>query len=864
MTTEEKATPAMAQYLAAKQQNPDALLFFRMGDFYELFYEDAKEASRALGLTLTSRSKGDGAIPMAGVPVRAVDGYLKRLVQKGYRVAICEQTQDPKEAKGLVERKVVRVVTPGTLTEDSLLDGKKKNLLLALVRRSGLAGLAWVELSTGELQVCEVRAERLPDELARLEAAEVLVPEDDLELLEQLKAWQISVTRRAPYDFGRETSQRKLCAFFGLKTLAGFGVEELHLATGAAGALVEYLEQTQLQALPHVRKIEVWQRGKFMTLDRATRSSLELVETMRGDGAGTSLLAIVDRTSTPMGARLLREHMLAPLADLEEIRARQDAVADLHDQPSVLARIRDALSAVLDLERLAARVATGRAHGRDMQALAASLARVPELRLALADVRSPTLLALRESLDPLADVRQRITDSLHEDPPLTLKDGGLIRDGFDTELDELRVLARDSKDWIARFQSREIERTGIATLKVGFNAVFGYYIEITHSHKDVPVPAGYVRKQTTKNSERYVTDELKTFETKVLRSEELGKQREYELFLAMRDAVARETSRLLTTAEHIAELDVHASHATCARERAYRRPQVDDSLVLKIEDGRHPVIEATHGATKFVPNDSDLDPPQRRLALLFGPNMAGKSTYIRQNALIVVLAQIGAFVPAKSARIGLVDRVFTRVGASDDIARGSSTFMVEMVETANILNNATARSLVILDEVGRGTSTYDGLSLAWAIAEDLHDRIGCRALFATHYHQLCDLAGPGKGIVNLRVAVQEWGEEIVFLHRIEPGGTDRSYGLHVARLAGIPRQVIERAKAVLAKIEAEGEHVGEALQTAQKARALPQQGKLFDSPREKAWKELERLDLDSLTPLQALQKLADWKRSAQS
>jgi DNA mismatch repair protein MutS len=572
------------------------------------------------------------------------------------------------------------------------------------------------------------------------------------------------------------------------------------------------------------------------------------------------VLSILDRTHTPMGARLLRGWLLAPLTDPVAIAARQQAVAELHGDTALRDELRAGLERILDLERLTARAAFGRAHGRDLVGLRQSLDQLPAIRSRLQGCASATLRQLGTDLDPLSDLASAIAATLVDEPPLALKEGGLVRPGLHAELDELREMARDSTAWMARYQEQLIQRTGIGSLKVGFNRVFGYYIEVTHTHKEVALPPEFVRKQTTKNAERYVTDDLRTFEGKILKAEESSRDLEYDLFVELRERVAAEAGRLQRTAALIAELDVQCGLATVARERNYCRPVVDDSRTLRIEDGRHPVIEATHAAGSFVANDTDLDPPARSLVLLTGPNMAGKSTWIRQNALIVLLAQIGSFVPAREARIGVCDRVFTRVGGADDISRGASTFMVEMTETANILNNATARSLVILDEVGRGTSTYDGLSLAWAIAEDLHERIGCRALFATHYHQLMDLAGPGKGIVNCRVAVREWGDEIVFLHRIESGGTDRSYGLHVARLAGIPPGVIGRARTVLDKLEEEGDVVQQALTTAQKRGRGPKQKELFAPPPDPIVEELRGLDLDGLTPRQALEMLASWQQ----
>ena len=783
----------------------------------------------------------------------------------GHRVAICEQLQDPREAKGVVDRAVVRVITPGTLTEDNLLQDRRSNHLAAVSLGKDKAGIAWVELSTGAFCVHECPSERLADELARIEPAELLLAEEQRgEERVWLPQHTLPITFRPGFEFGADGARRSLQQFFKVATLAGFGIAELPLAVGAAGALVGYLQATQLCALPHLRGIEVWHDGAFMRLDRATRQSLELVQTMRGD-EGTPLLSILDRTSTPMGARLLRSWLLAPLGRLAPILDRQDAVAELHERPALLTLVTGQLATVLDLERLTSRAAFGRANPRDLLGLRQSLERLPPIRAELAGCRSAALQRLAAALDPLPELCATIARTLVDEPPLGVKEGGLIRPGFHAELDELRTLARDSTDWMARYQQQLAERTGIPSLKVGFNKVFGYYIEITHTHREVTLPPEFQRKQTTKNAERYVTEELRTFETKILRAEENSRTLEYQLFTALREQVATELQRLQATGHAVAELDVYAGLATVARDRNYCRPTVDESLQLRIEDGRHPVIEATHAVGTFVANDTDLAPPGRRLVLLTGPNMAGKSTWIRQNALLVIMAQIGSFVPAKAAHIGLVDRVFTRVGGADDISRGASTFMVEMTETANILNNATNRSLVILDEVGRGTSTYDGLSLAWAIAEDLHERVRCRGLFATHYHQLMDLAGPGKGIVNCRVAVREWGDEIVFLHRIEQGGTDRSYGLHVARLAGIPKPVLDRATVVLRELEQEGAEVRETLvETRDRPRQGLQQKSLFAPPPDPIVAELQGLDLDAISPRQAAELLRQWQERSKA
>ncbi len=854
------STPAMAQYQAAKQKYPEALVLFRMGDFYELFFEDAKEASKTLGIALTSRSKGADPIPMAGVPVRAFDTYLARLVKAGHKVAICEQMQDPKEAKGIVDREVVRVVTPGTLTEDNLLDDQRSNYLAALRRRGDQAGIAWVELSTGRFQICECPSHAVEDELARIQAAEVLIPDQAEEDHATLSTLCGSVTTRPTYEFGTESAERALADFFSTANLSGFGIEDMPRAVAAAGALLSYLQETQLSALPHIRRIETYHREEFMLLDRATRSSLELVDTLRGDGHGTPLLEVVDDTQTPMGSRLMREWLLAPLTKVEDILQRQTAVAELHGSAKMLNAGQEELRGILDLQRLTTRISCARANARDLVALKQSLQKLPALLHSIADSQGDELRRIASEMDPLPELAERIQDCLVDEAPLTLREGGLVRSGFHSELDELRSLASDSKKWMAEFQAREAERLGIPNLKVGYNKVFGYYIEITHANRNATIPDSYIRKQTTKNAERYITEELKGFETRVLKSEDRAKDLEYELFGELREFVASKTESLQRTAELVARLDVLAGMASIARSRKYCRPEVDDSLALGIQDGRHPVLEATHAAGTFVPNDSDLLAPERRLVLLTGPNMAGKSTYIRQNALIVLLAQVGSFVPAASAKVGLVDRVFTRVGGADDISRGASTFMVEMTETANILNNATERSLVILDEVGRGTSTYDGLALAWAIAEDMHERIGCRGFFATHYHQLTSLSETCSGIVNSRVAVREWGDEVVFLHRIESGGTDRSYGLHVGRLAGVPDSVLSRAKEILLKLEDQTEGAAALVSDSRPASDAPTQLELFQPPREKVLKALGALDIDSMTPIEALQALADLVR----
>jgi DNA mismatch repair protein MutS len=851
----------MEQFWRAKKEAPDALLFFRMGDFYELFHEDAVIASRELGITLTSRSKGDDAIAMAGVPVRAVDSYLIKLVKKGHTVAICEQLQDPREVKGIVDRGIVRVVTPGTLTEEDALDARRPNFLAAVWPGAERAAVAWADLSTGRLCGTVVPLAALRDELARIAPAEVLIPEGrdlgfDPGLLRD--ALGARPTWREAWRFERETTRRVLQRQLKVQSLAGFGLEDDSPLIPAAGALVEYVEETQHAACEHLRRLQVVDAREHLVLDRATRTCLELVATQRDGRRDGTLLDAIDATLTAMGSRLLREWVLNPLRQVVPILERQQGVAELVDAPFVREEVRGRLERVLDVERLVGKVSTGRANARDLVALASSLAAVPPLRETLAPSYASILARLAGALDPLEELTDRITRTLVDEPPLTIREGGLVRNGVDPELDELRQISGDAKAWMARFQAAESERSGLPGLKIGFNSVFGYFLEVPRGQVD-RVPASYIRKQTVKNAERYITPELKEFETKVLKSEELARDLEHRIFGELRDAVAAEAGRILDTAHALAELDVLAGLAQVAAEQRYVRPEVDDGDVIDVAEGRHPVIERSASCETFVPNDTVVDRERRRITILTGPNMAGKSTYIRQVALIVLLAQIGSFVPADAARVGVVDRIFTRVGAGDDISRGESTFMVEMVEIANILNNATERSLVILDEVGRGTSTFDGLALAWAIVEHLHGAVGARALFATHYHQLTDLAERYAGIANQNVAVREWGDEIVFLHKIVDGGTDRSYGIHVARLAGVPPAVIERAKGILRDLEQDEEDLARRiLGSGAEPTNEPLPFRAAERPPgDGLARELRGLDLDRLTPIDALLKLRE-------
>ncbi len=823
-------TPMMQQYEQAKAQFPDTLLLFRMGDFYELFNDDALTASRLLQLTLTSRDKH---IPMAGFPHHALDTHLRKLIEAGLRVAICEQVEDPAEAKGLVKREVIRVVTPGTLTEDALLDPKRSNLLAAIWPKGNVFGLAWVELTTGQMQAVTFPMARLADELLRLEPAELLWPDQiAAQPLEscQPQLGRLILTSVPTWYFERRSSHQALHQHFGVATMQGFGFDDEEEALHAAGALLRYLNDTLKGDLRHLSRIEPYQPARVLLLDHASRRGLELTKSIRDEGREGTLLNILDRTVTAMGARLLQEWLLNPSTDLEVIEERLDAVEELKAQSGLRMDLKGHLEHLPDLPRLTTRVCTGRASPRDLAAIAVVLQRLPAVLKLLDRTKSSLPRHVREQMAPCPELCQLIQAALVDQPPLSPKEGGLIRPGYHAELDQLHDVSRGGKAWLARFQAQEIERTGIPSLKVGFNSVFGYYIEITHAQAS-KVPAEYQRKQTLKNAERYITPELKTHEEQVLRAEDKAKALEYELFLQLRERVVQEKNALYQTARSIAVLDVLLSLAELADRYHYCRPQLDHGTDYCIEEGRHPVLDVTLPAGTFVPNDVALDVTGGSLWLITGPNMAGKSTYIRQVALICILAQMGSFVPARSARLGIVDRIFARIGAGDDLARGQSTFMVEMTETANILHNATPQSLVILDEVGRGTSTYDGLALAWAIVEHLHDQVGCRTLFATHYHELTQLQHTLPRLRNFNVQVHEENGHVTFLHRIAPGAADQSYGIHVAKLAGVPNPVLARAQQVLEQLE--NQHAAGPVLTESKRRrkrSLITQPSLFGFP----------------------------------
>ena len=857
-------TPFMQQYHEIKARYPHAILFFRMGDFYEMFEDDARLAARELGLTLTSRNNGGAAdVPLAGVPVKAATEYLRRLIAKGHRVAICEQVEDPKLAKGLVRREVVETVTPGTVLAEDWLERNRNNFLLALDPRGAGgggggngAGLAALDLTTGELALETVPIEDVESALARYEAPEVVLPAG---CRVTLPVGSLTVTEREAWEFDPELARDDLARTFRLASLDGLGIEAAdRAAVGAAGALLRYARELKPGGLPHLARPRVLRRGDVLPLDEMTRRNLELVEPLRPGAAGATLLEVLDRTTTPMGARLLRRWLLAPLVDPAAINARLDAVDVLVHDPRGRDRVREALDGVRDLERLAGRAALGRATPRELGALRDSILRLPDVRAALdgleARGRAALLERAAERFDLLADLGDELARALVERPPAQAPDGDAIRAGYDRELDEVKDARDGGKQYIASLQARERERTGIASLKVGFNKVFGYYIEVTNPHKD-RVPGDYERRQTLSGAERFVTPELKEYEAKVLGAEERIAAREAELVDALRARIAQAIARVQASAGIVAELDVWGGLADLAHREAYVRPQVTGDFVLDLEASRHPVVERMMARETFIPNDVRLD-EGGRVILLTGPNMAGKSTLLRQVGQCVLLAQAGSFVPAQRAVIGAVDRLFTRVGASDNLVRGQSTFMVEMSETSAILHGATSRSLVLLDEIGRGTSTYDGVAIAWAVTEHLHNVIGCKTVFATHYHELTQLTEELAHARNFNVVVREAGDEIVFLHRLEPGGADRSYGIHVGRLAGLPAAVVERAWQVLKLLEA-GHHV--AHQPPPTAPDAQQLG-LFAPGTHPLLAELDRLDVNALSPLEALNRLAAWKK----
>ena len=881
----------MRQYRDAKQQHRDAILLFRMGDFYEMFYEDALVAARALELTLTSRSKDadGGGIPMCGVPFHAIDGYIARLVKKGFRVAICDQVEDPRKAKGIVKREVVRVVSPGTLTDVNYLDAREPAFLMAVCpggaarasaigartsQASDIIGVALLDLSTGEFTAAEYAGadglQAFADELAVLRPREIIVPEcsngSATAAIPPIAASGLPITPVEGWSFDLESARRTLLDQLRAGGLEGFGLDGHGSAIAAAGALVHYLRGTQKVDLAHVRSIAYRQRADTLLIDPTTLKHLEILEGAEGGRSG-SLLDELDCTVTSIGSRLLRAWLLRPLVALEPIRDRLDAVEELAFRTTERGKFRDAIKAVQDLERLVARAALGTAGPRDLVGLKQSLAVVPRLRTILADLQAPLVRSLVAGLDDLPDVRHTVEATLVDDPPALSRDGGFARDGVDTELDELRVISRGGKQVIAEMEDRERVRTGIGSLKIRYNRVFGYYIEISKSNLHA-APADYHRKQTLAGGERFITPALKEYEEKVLGADERILERELEIFERLRASVAGESPRIQATARALAALDVLAALAEDAAVNNYTKPHVHDGDELSVADARHPVVERRTSSTggAFVPNDVTLNAAGCQLVILTGPNMGGKSTYLRQTALLCVMAQAGSFVPAREAKIPIIDRIFARVGASDNIARGHSTFMVEMQETANILHTATSRSLVVLDEIGRGTATFDGLSIAWAVAEYLatHPSVRPKTLFATHYHELTDLADATPGVVNFHVAAREWKDDIIFLRKIVPGRSDRSYGIQVARLAGLPAAVIQRAREILGALERDELTRGGRPSVSGTPSDPQRQLGLFQSAGDardsRLREQLTALDVDHMTPMEALTFLAQMKK----
>jgi DNA mismatch repair protein MutS len=885
-------TPMMKQYQRIKAQYPNTLVFFRMGDFYEMFLEDAEIASKALQITLTSRrsSKNGPDVPLCGVPYHAVDSYLARLIKQGFRVAICEQVEDPKTAKGIVKREVVRVVTPGTVLDTSLLDAKENNFIAVITAQAAkssdkqLIGLACVDVSTGEFHVGELTGanstQKLYDELQRFEPKEILLPETSDHTPEPVQRVirdynAACLTQYADTAFQPARATTTLLEHFQVHSLAGFGCQHFSSGVSAAGALLQYLQETQKTTLSHIRTLRVLRPDDFMLLDFATQRNLELYRTIADHSRRGSLLGLLDKTITSMGGRLLQKWMRYPLLDPAAISDRLDAVEELKTNLILRGDVREQLQGIQDLERLIARLTLSAANARDLVALKYSLFRLPDLLMLLKSARSQLIETLVDSCDELQDVAQLIEHAIMDEPPVTLREGKLIKPEYNAELNELRTISREGKDWIARLERQERQRTGINSLKVKYNKVFGYFLEVTKPNVHL-VPDDYIIKQMLTNAVRYITPDLKEYESKVLGAEDKIVELEYALFQEIRQAVASEVERVLHSAEVIAALDVLTTLAEVADRYHYCKPEVTTDERIEISEGRHPVVEQMQLDEPFIPNDTFVDNQEHRLLILTGPNMAGKSTYIRQVALITLLAQMGSFVPAKHAAIGLVDRIFSRIGASDNLAKGESTFMVEMNETANILNNATRKSLIILDEIGRGTSTFDGMSIAWAVAEYINDpdNIGARTLFATHYHELTTLASLLSGIKNYNIAVREWNEQIIFLRKIVQGGADQSYGIQVARLAGLPGSVIRRAKEILADLEqdrrGEAQHhflkpaaeqqQPDQQQAAPHRRQPTQQLSLFAASSHPAITKLKTLDLNNLTPLEALNLLHELKQ----
>ncbi|MCK4427739.1 MAG: DNA mismatch repair protein MutS [candidate division Zixibacteria bacterium] len=873
----------MNQYFKIKNQYPDEILFFRMGDFYEMFGEDAKVASKILGIALTSRGQIKGEkIPLAGIPHHAADRYLAKLLRAGKKVVVCEQVEDPKLAKGIVKRDVVEIITPGTVTVDGVIEGASNNYLVSLTGDKEKLGLAMVDLTTGEFKIDQGDVSKIIEKIKVLNPAEIICPEiwgeerkKELGFLDE----NVTLTNLEMWKFDYDFAQKILIEHFKVTSLDGFGCQDLKLGISAAGAILAYLKQTKKTFLSHINKISPSIEGEQMFLDTNTIRNLELLTAMGTGERTNTLFSLLNKTKTAMGARLLKSWIIAPILNVNGITQRQDAVEELFKNYDLSDSLEKKIKRIADLERLSGKIGYGKANPKDLIWLKDSLSVIPDLRSILSDAKSDLLNHIKDNLPDTPELVNLIQRSIVDEPPFILTEGGIIKSGYSSDLDSLKGQIKGSKDWIAGLQQQERKRTGIPSLKVGFNKVFGYFIEVTKPHLS-KVPEEYIRKQTMVNAERFVTQELKEKEAHILGAEEKIFKLEYELFLDIRSKIGERTAQIQRTAEMVAQLDVMLALKEVAEKYNYVRPQIDSSDKIIIEEGRHPVIENILDPGTFVPNDTKIDTPNEQIHIVTGPNMAGKSTYLRQVGLIVLLAQMGSFVPAKKAKIGVVDRIFTRVGAMDYLALGQSTFLVEMNETANILNNATPKSLILLDEVGRGTSTFDGLSIAWAVTEHIHNnpKIGSKTLFATHFHELTELAKFLPRVKNYNVAVKEWGDEVIFLRKIVPGGCDDSYGIQVARLAGVPKQVLERAKEILADLEnseLSQQKLPEPLNHFGSGQAKPYpdgRGKpkpvsyqlsIFSPKDTQITEELKKLDLEKLTPIEALNKLSELKKKAE-
>lgn len=860
-------TPLMTQYAKIKAQNPDTILLFRVGDFFETFEEDAKIASKVLGITLTKRANGAADdVPLAGFPFHALDTYLPKLVRAGYRVAVCEQMENPKLAKGIVKREVIEVITPGVAFSEKLLDHKKNNYLLSIYIYNEITGISFCDISTGEFYAYDIKSDQIEQQIELITPTEILIQKKNKDFLNSVIQKinpNIRITKIDDWVFNYEYAQELLLMQFKTVNLKGFGIDKLTAGIVSAGVILNYLQETQKANLTHLNKISLYNPSDYMILDHSTKRNLEIIFSMQDSGREGSLISILDKTETSMGGRLLKKWISSPLKKLEPILARQEAVEELLINKEIRKKIIDELKEIGDLERLISKICTGRANPREVINLKTSLKRIPIIKNLISTVKGKTLINLRDRLTSLNELIEKIEIAVTDNPPLNIADGGVIKNNYSPELDELRDISINGKDWIANLQKSEREKTGISSLRVSYNKVFGYYIEISNANKD-KVPDRYIRKQTLVNSERYITPELKEYEEKILNAEEKIYELETQLFNELRLFIANEAEAIQNNARLIAMLDCFISFAECAEQYNYTKPLITNSSKIKIIDGRHPVVERVlPPGEKFNPNSCELDNEDTQIIILTGPNMAGKSVYLRQIGLIVLLAQIGSFVPAKNAEVGLVDRIFTRVGASDNISAGESTFLVEMQETANILNNATSKSLILLDEIGRGTSTFDGISIAWAVTEYLHENpeVAAKTLFATHYHELNEMAEIFPHIKNHKVEVREYDDKVIFLHKVSPGKADHSYGIQVAQMAGLPQFVTNRAKEILNNLESKELTPYEIKkEKLAKIKQIDNQISLFEFKDDNLREELKELEVNNLTPIEALNKLNELKK----